>query len=103
MGSPYDFRDPHLYFSREENLEDNLHAINANWRESEARTLELRAIAINEWLEHTEDLVKMFENDKTVSSELRGVAGTLRSHRNDFDTAAKNLRAEINDRNGRKM
>ena len=102
MGN-FGFRDPHLYLPREENLENNLHIINANWRESEAQTLELRAVAVNEWLEHTEDLVKMFENDKTVSSELRGVAGTLRSRRNDFDTAATKLRAEINDRNGREM
>jgi len=63
-----DFRDPHLYLPREETLEDNLHVINANWRESEANTLESKVDAINEWLEHTEDLVKMFDNDKTVSS-----------------------------------
>lgn len=81
-------------------MEDNLHTINANWREAEANTLELRAVAINEWLEHTEDLVKMFEGDAPVASELRGVAGTLRSKRNDFDSAASKLRAEMNDKNG---
>jgi len=84
-------------------LENTLHTVNVNWREAQATTLEMKEAAVNEWLEHTEDLVKMFEDDKTVSSELRGVAGTLRSRRNDFDTAANKLRAEINDRNGRKM
>jgi len=84
-------------------LENNLHTVNVNWREAQATTLEMKEAAVNEWLEHTEDLVKMFEDDKTVSSELRGVAGTLRSRRNDFDTAANKLRAEINDRNGRTM
>lgn len=81
-------------------MEDNLHPINTKWRESEATTLELRVSAINEWLNHTEDLVKMFEGDAPVASELRGAAGTLRSKRNDFDTAAGKLRAEMNDRNG---
>jgi hypothetical protein len=84
-------------------LENTLHTVNVNWREAQATTLEMKEAAVNEWLEHTEDLVKMFEDDKTVSSELRGVAGTLRSRRNDFDTAANKLRAEINDRNGRTM
>jgi hypothetical protein len=84
-------------------LENILHTVNVNWREAQATTLEMKEAAVNEWLEHTEDLVKMFEDDKTVSSELRGVAGTLRSRRNDFDTAANKLRAEINDRNGREM
>lgn len=84
-------------------MEDNLHIVDATWRETEAVSLEMKARAVSDWLDHTEDLVKMFEDDATVSSALRGVAGTLRSRRNDFDTAANKLRAEMNDTNGRKM
>ena len=84
-------------------MEDNLHTVDADWRAADAQALEIRVRAVTEWLDHTEDLVEMFDEDKTIASELRGVAGTLRSRRNDFESAAEKLRAETNDRNGRKM
>jgi hypothetical protein len=76
-------------------LEDNLHKVNIHWRAAEINSLETRAIAINEWLDHTEDLVRMFDNNNAITSALRGVAGTMRTQRNDLDTAAGKLRAEL--------
>lgn len=97
-----DFRDPLLYLERKI-LKDNLHTVEADWREADAMSLEIRVRAVSDWLDHTEDLVEMFDGDTTIASELRGVAGTLRSRRNDFEAAANKLRAETNDKNGRKM
>ena len=84
-------------------MEDNLHTVDAKWRDADANACEERVKAINDWLEHTVDLVEMFDGDTAIASELRGVAGTLRSKRDDFEGAASKLRAETNDRNGRKM
>lgn len=76
-------------------MKDNLHKVNIQWRVAQISALEMKADAINEWLDHTEDLVKMFDNDNTITSALRGVAGTMRTQRNDLDTAAGKLRAEL--------
>jgi len=81
---------------------DNLHTIDANWREAQAIAFEERAKAVSHWLDHTEDLVAMFETDETIASELRSVAGTLRARRNDFDSAAEKLRSDLIGRNGKK-
>lgn len=76
-------------------MEDNLHKVNIQWRVAGINSLVTRADAINEWLDHTEDLVKMFDDDSAITSALRGVAGTMRTQRNDLDTAAGKLRAEL--------
>lgn len=77
-----------------------MHTIAANWREADATAMEARAQAINDWLDHTEDLVKMLEQDDKIATELRSMAGTLRGRRDDFDSAAGRLRAET--MNGKK-
>lgn len=79
-------------------MEDNNHVVDVKWMDAEALALETKVAAINEWLDHTEFLVRVFEGDDAITPELRGVAGTLRSRRNDFDTAATKLREELNEK-----
>lgn len=79
-------------------MEDNMHVVDIRWLDAEALSLETKVSAINEWLDHTEFLVRVFEGDDAITPELRGVAGTLRSRRNDFDTAAAKLREELNEK-----
>jgi hypothetical protein len=76
-------------------MEDNTHVVDVKWMDAEALALETKASAINDWLDHSEFLVRVFEDDSTIASELRAVAGSLRSRRNDFDTAATKLRDEL--------
>jgi hypothetical protein len=76
-------------------MEDNNHIVNVQWMDAEALALETKMWAINDWLDHTEFLVRVFESDATIASELRAVAGTLRSRRNDFETMATKLREEL--------
>jgi hypothetical protein len=76
-------------------MEDTNHTVDIRWLDAEALALETKAWAINDWLDHTEFLVRVFEGDATIASELRAVAGTLRSRRNDLDTAASKLREEL--------
>ena len=83
-------------------MSDSLHKVNTDWRSSAAITYEMKALAVNEWLDHTEDLVKMFTEDAPVASTLRSAAGTLRAKRDDFSTQAEKLRAESSDQNGKK-
>ena len=73
-----------------------MHTVDAKWRDADAAAFETRVQAVNDWLEHTEDLVEMFKDDTTIPSELRSVAGTLRSRRDDFETSANRLRANTN-------
>ena len=85
---------------REEIVADE-HILASNWKEADAVALEERVIAVTHWLDHTEDLIKMLETDEKIVTSLRGMAGTLRSRKNDFESAANKLRAEINDLNGK--
>jgi hypothetical protein len=80
-------------------MDDNMHIVDVKWLDAEAHALETKVWAINDWLDHTEFLVRVFEGDDAITPELRGVAGTLRSRRNDFDTAAAKLREELNEKN----
>lgn len=77
-------------------MEDISHTVDVRWLDAEALALETKVSAINDWLDHTEFLIRVFEGDTTIASELRAVAGTLRSRRNDFDTVATKLREELN-------
>jgi len=77
-------------------MEDNNHVVDVKWMDAEALALETKVQAINDWLDHTEFLVRVFDGDTAVTPELRGVAGTLRSRRNDFDSMAAKLREELN-------
>jgi hypothetical protein len=77
-------------------MEDHTHTVDVQWLDAEALALETKVSAINDWLDHTEFLVRVFDGDEAITPELRGVAGTLRSRRNDFDTAAAKLREELN-------
>ena len=72
------------------------HTVDAKWRDADAVAFETRVTAVNDWLEHTEDLVEMFKDDTAIASELRGVAGSLRSRRDDFGTSAERLRVDMN-------
>jgi hypothetical protein len=76
------------------------HTLSANWRESDAVSFERRVTAINDWLEHTEDLVLMCRDDEVLATELRSVAGVLKSRRSDFLQKAAQLRAELIDLEG---
>lgn len=70
------------------------HTLETNWRENDASAMEARVEALNHWLEHTEDVIEMLENDEEVRVKLLGLAGLIRSRRNDLTSAAGKLRAE---------
>jgi len=76
-------------------LTDASHTINANWREADAIALEARAKGIDDWLDHTEDLVDMLRSDSKLIAELRSMAGSLKTRRDDFNTQAAELRTEM--------
>jgi hypothetical protein len=65
--------------------------IKSQWRETDATAFEMRAEAIETWLEHTEDLIEMLGDDDVVT-ELRGLCGIARSRKDDLVAAAENLR-----------
>jgi hypothetical protein len=46
------------------------HTVDANWREADAIAFETKVKAIEQWLDHTEDLVAMFVDESDVSSLL---------------------------------
>ena len=71
------------------------HIVESKWREADAVAFEERAIAIDDWLEHTEDLLTMFKDEERIATELRSAAGSLRTRRNDFNTEAERLRTEL--------
>jgi hypothetical protein len=75
------------------------HTLETNWREIDASALEERVIALNEWLDHTEDMIEMLKNDKEVATSSRSLAGLIRSRRDDIANAAANLRAAILEKN----
>ena len=66
-----------------------------NWRENDASAIEERVEVMNRWLDHTQDLYEMLENDEEVRLKLLSLAGLIRSRRNDLTSAAGRLRAEI--------
>jgi hypothetical protein len=76
-------------------LTDTSHTVNADWREADAVALEARAKGIDEWLDHTEDLVSMLRDDSKVIAELRSMAGSLKTRRDDFNAQAGELRTEM--------
>ncbi len=75
------------------------HTIETNWREIDATALEERVVALNEWLDHTNDMIEMLEEDNEVVTLSRSLAGLVRSRRNDISQEAERLRAAILDRN----
>jgi hypothetical protein len=76
------------------------HIIGGNdWREVEAFALETKVVGISDLLDHIEDLVEMFPNNERLTSQLRSMAGSLRTQRNDFSSEAARLRAEMDTRN----
>lgn len=75
-------------------MTDGSHNIEVNWRESDAKALEERMRAIDNWLDHTEDLAEML-GDSPLTTKLRSMAGLLKSQRNDLDSEASKLRADL--------
>lgn len=71
------------------------HTIETNWRENDATALEERVLALNQWLDHTEDIIEMLEGDKEVVIALRSLAGLIRSRRDDIGNEASKLRAAL--------
>lgn len=71
------------------------HTIETNWRENDATALEERVLALNQWLDHTEDIIEMLEGDKEVVISLRSLAGLIRSRRDDIGNEASKLRAAL--------
>ena len=72
------------------------HIIHSEWREADLNALDERIKAISEWLDHTEDLVDMFGDD-LVSTELRSLAGLMKTKRNDFTQKSNELQAALHD------
>lgn len=71
------------------------HVVAASWKEADAVALEARAQAIADWLDHTIDLVEMFEDDLELGKELRATAASVRMRRNDLTQKVTNLRADV--------
>ena len=76
-------------------MPERTHTVGATWRDADAEALEERAHAIEDWLDHTEDLVAMLKNDTKLTAELRGLAGNLKTRRDDFNSQAVELRSEM--------
>lgn len=71
------------------------HIVESKWIEADAISLEERAVAIDEWLDHTDALVQMFKGDDKILTELRSLSGSLRTRRNDFSMEAAGLRTDV--------
>lgn len=74
------------------------HKIETLWREADATALEERVRAMEEWLEHTEDLGEMFGEDDDLTTELLSTAGLVKARRNDVSQEADRTRSLIMDR-----
>ena len=79
-------------------MSNETHVVEAKWREADAAALDERVRGMNDWLDHTEDLIAMFgDNDKLVTT-LQSMAGLVRTERNDISQASDTLKALIVDR-----
>lgn len=76
-------------------MPEKLHAVEAQWRETEAAALYEKVRAIKDWLEHTEDLQAMFALDEEAVKELRSVSGLVRMRRDDLSHKADLIKAEL--------
>jgi hypothetical protein len=76
---------------------DELHKVEARWREADAAALDQRVMSMNDWLDHTEDLIAMFSDDDKMVTELQTMAGLIRTRRNDVDQASGALKANLTD------
>ena len=76
-------------------MAERSHTIGKNWREADAVALEERVFAITDWLDHTENLTYMLNGDDKTVTELRTIAGVMKSKRNDYRAQAEALRAEL--------
>lgn len=74
------------------------HKVESKWRETEIADKSERVLAIMAWLDHTLDLIEMLGDDEKLAGDLRGVAGTVRTKRNDISNEVEALRAELADR-----
>jgi hypothetical protein len=52
--------------------------------EVEILAIQEKVRAIMDWIEHTDDLLEIFEKDEEVASDLRAVASLMKSRRDDF-------------------
>lgn len=82
-------------------MSDKTHVVESRWRETDAAALEARVETLSEWLDHTEDLVEMFDGDEALASQLRGLSGLVRTRRSDISNEAGKIRADILGREGR--
>lgn len=71
------------------------HKVETNWREADAEALEERVISLNEWLEHTEDMIEMLEGDKEIVTNSRSLCGMIRASRDNLAQEAARLRDKI--------
>jgi carbamoylphosphate synthase large subunit len=83
---------------REDDMSDTVHIVTADWREADAIAIERRVQAIEDWLDHTEDLALMFGQEEGVAQDLRIIVSNIKSRRNDLAQRAAALRAELIDR-----
>lgn len=81
-------------------MSNEAHIVGAQWREADAAALDERVIGMNDWLDHTEDLIAMFDDDDKMATELQSVAGLVKARRNDLSQASDALKAMIIDRKG---
>jgi hypothetical protein len=78
-------------------MSKEIHVVSIKWREADASALDERVVGMNDWLDHTEDLIAMFGDDE-LATELRSMVGLVKTRRNDVSQAADTLKAIIIDR-----
>lgn len=77
---------------------DPVHEVESGWKEAEVVYKAERVLALMAWLDHTMDIVEMLSDDEVIRGELRGVAASVRTKRDDITSDVERLKAEISDR-----
>ena len=76
------------------------HTVKTQWREADISAKAERLLGLMAWLDHTEDLIEMFKEDTEFSAELRGMAGIIKTRRNDISSQISAIRGEIESKRG---
>lgn len=75
--------------------DEGKHDIVGNWREADVEAKAQRVIGLMAWLDHTMDLVEMLGDDEQLATDLRGVAASVRTKRNDISSEINHLQGKI--------
>jgi hypothetical protein len=76
-------------------MERTSHILETNWRQVEVMAILEKVNAINDWLDHNEDLIAIFEGESEILTELRGIGALVRTSRDDLLAKAETKKAGI--------